>query len=433
MRAKILTTLATLMVLMFPQTLFAQDAAAAPGVEKIDSELLSRLQHSRSKDMHRVIVTLAPLDSAAERAAAFTSAARELSMQANITRAQDAVLRQQRRGDLQVLHRYQTVYGFSMLATDAAILDLASNSAVEHLELMPTHHKMDAQAHAITNVDNVHAAGTTGTGVTIAIIDDGIDHDHAAFGGSAAWPNAKILGGFDFADNDSDPRIDCTSQSHGTATTGVATGNGGGIIGSAKDSKVVFLKIQSASICGQNGLDGDIIGAIDWAVANRNAFSPAIKIISMSLGGGLFSGNCDSSSSAYATAVTNAVNAGITVLAASGNDGSASQMSRPACLSGAIAVGATYDANIGGANFGICNDTSTSADLVTCYSNSNSLLDILAPSHCALTAQAGLVMRFRDQGRVYRAGFEFHDGRSAMGEFFREDERYLALGFWLEL
>lgn len=381
-----------LLALVLPAVAIAE-VDAFVGAEKVQDELLDQMRMSFAKGERakhfRVIVTLRPAESAAERHKAMVDKTAQSLLKANITRAQDSVLRAQYRGDVHVLRRYETLYGFSAVVDKAAIRDFASMDGVERLEVMPVHYKMDAEAHPITNVDDVHASGTTGSGVTIAIIDDGIDHDHAAFGGSAAWPNAKILGGFDFADNDSNPRIDCTAQSHGTAVAGVAAGDGGGVVGAAKDAKIVFLKIQSASICGQPSLDGDIIGAIDWAVANRNAFSPAIKIISMSLGGGLFSSSCDGSSAAYATAVNNAVNAGMTVLAASGNDGSGTQIARPACLTGAIAVGATYDANIGGANFGICNDTTTAADKVTCYSNSNAQVDILAPSHCASTAQAG--------------------------------------------
>ena len=77
---------------------------------------------------------------------------------------------------------------------------------------------------------------------------------------------------------------------------------------------MVFLKIQGSSICGSASLDGDIVGAIDWATANKDTYG--IDIISMSLGGGLYSSesSCDSSSSIYRQAVDNATAAGITVI-----------------------------------------------------------------------------------------------------------------------
>lgn len=154
---------------------------------------------------------------------------------------------------------------------------------VEFIEMMPTMQKMDTQSHTLTRMDAVHAAGFTGKGVTIAIIDDGIDAAHPAFGGDSAWPNAKIIAGHDFADNDSDPRNDCVSQSHGTAVAGVAAGNGGGVLGTAPDANLVLLKIQSAQRCGSAVLDGDFIGALDWVISHREQYG--IDILSLSLGG----------------------------------------------------------------------------------------------------------------------------------------------------
>ena len=372
----------------------AAQAAKPPetGLEKISIGLLQKLEHGKGKpggDVHRVIVSLQPALDERTGANPFSSPALEAQRHMNVRAVQARVLNAARKGIVQPIHMYNSLYGFSAYADEQGILKLAALKDVVAIEEMPVLYKMDAESLPLTNTDDAHAAGFTGQGVTIAVIDDGIDHDHATFGGETAWPNSKILGGYDFADNDSDPRIDCTSQSHGTAVTGVATGNGGGVTGTAPDAKVVFLKIQSSSICGQNGLDGDIIGAIDWAVTNRATYD--IKIISMSLGGStIYSGPCDSSNTAYRDSINAAVSAGMTVLVASGNSASSSGITAPACIDNALAVGATYDANIGSANFGsLCSDSTTAADKITCYSNSGSELDVLAPSHCALTANAG--------------------------------------------
>lgn len=387
-----------LSVLMF--ALLLAPVAAADSIEsKIAPELLVQLDRDAHKaradgaeaPVYRVVVDLRRR-SQEDMARAFDTREGHQRLMADIASLQDGVLRSMagkaERGRFQVWNRYQSTYGFSAYADASAIRALAIEADVAFIQELPIYVKMDAQAHAITNADNAHAGGTTGAGVTIAVIDDGIDHDHAAFGSQSAWPNSKILGGRDYADNDSNPRIDCTAQSHGTAVTGVAVGDGGGIVGSAPDAKAVFLKIQSASLCGQNALDGDIPGAIDWAVTNRNSFSPAIKIISMSLGTtSTFSSPC--SSIAEASALAAARSAGMVTLVASGNGAVSNGISSPACHPDAVSVGATYDANIGGANFGLCNDSTTFADKITCYSNSDTFLDILAPSHCALTARAG--------------------------------------------
>lgn len=47
------------------------------------------------------------------------------------------------------------------------------------------------------------------------------------------------------------------------------------------------------------------------------------------------------------------------------------------------------------------------------------------------TLQVGLVLQ--DTERRWRLGLEHYDGRSLLGEFFRDDEIYTALGLWLDL
>jgi len=301
---------------------------------------------------------------------------------------------------LKVLARYQTLFGFSAELTRGQVNALAKRGDVTYIEEMPVHEKLYPESHPLTDVD-LAQGDYDGSGAVIAIIDDGIDAAHPAFTG-------KLIDGYDFADFDSDPTIDCATQSHGTAVAGVALGNAPGVRGVAPGADMVFLKIQSASICGQSALDGDIVGAIDWATANQARYG--IDVISMSLGGGLYSSesSCDGSSAAYRTALQNAVEAGITVIAASGNDGMCDSMSRPACFSTVVSVGATYDANLG--NVGWCVNRNTCAnssrnpgcpigyeaafedaiaDNVIVYSNSASFLDVAAPATCAQSAAPG--------------------------------------------
>ena len=301
---------------------------------------------------------------------------------------------------LKVLARYQTLFGFSAELTRGQANALAKRGDVTFIEEMPVHEKLFPESHPLTDVD-LAQGDFDGSGAVVAIIDDGIDDAHAAF-------NGKLLGGYDFADFDTDPTVDCLDQSHGTAVAGVALGNGPGVRGVAPGADMVFLKIQSASICGSTSLDGDIVGAIDWATANQEQYG--IDVISMSLGGGLYSSesSCDGSSNVYRNAIQNAVNAGITVIAASGNDGMCDSMSRPACFTDVISVGATYDDNMG--NVGWCVNRSTCADSsrnpgcplgyeaafedaiadnVIVYSNSASFLDVAAPATCAQSAAPG--------------------------------------------
>ncbi len=118
--------------------------------------------------------------------------------------------------------------------------------------------------------------------------------------------------------------------------------------------------------------------------------TPAIQImvISTSFGGGKYSSRvaADNAYPAMTSAANMAVAAGITILASSGNEAYTDGLSWPSAMSNVISVGAVYDAAIGTAAFAICMDTQTAADKVTCYSNTASILDILAPSHNAYTS-----------------------------------------------
>jgi len=399
--------------------LVAALATAQPGLEKIQPELLEAIETLSAEVVgtgagdepmqHRIRVVLKRPEAMTLASLDYASAEGMTRIQSGVESMQEKVLSNRIDGAYRAIYRYKSVFGFSAVADREAIAAIALLPDVERVEIMPLYYKMSDESHPLAAIDTLHDIGVTGEGVTIAIIDDGIDHDHAAFGGLSAFPNVKIIGGRDFADNDDDPTIDCTAQSHGTAVAGVAAGQGGGVTGTAPDARIVMLKVQSAMLCGEPALDGDLVGAVDWAVTHRDEFD--IRVLSMSLGGGGFStvAACEASNTALRDAIDAAAAAGLVVLAASGNDGRCGEISRPACIGNAISVGAVYDGDVGAPGFCVastacnssphptcaqtgrraCFDSSTDADQVTCYSNSAPFLDILAPSNCASTAAAG--------------------------------------------
>jgi hypothetical protein len=136
------------------------------------------------------------------------------------------------------------------------------------------------------------------------------------------------------------------------------------------------------------------VAGLDWIYTNRATLKPRIVNLSICSNALYSPANCDSSEPALATAVKNLVDAGIVVFAASGNRGSSTQMSAPACNTGVIAVGATYKSNQGrqptlqegntfqdrwGTTFAACFDATTAFDKIACFTNSGPRLDILAP------------------------------------------------------
>jgi len=231
-----------------------------------------------------------------------------------------------------------------------------------------------------------------GSGLAIAVLDTGVDYNHLMLGGGG-FPNSKIIGGTDVGDNDNDP---ADRHGHGTACAGIAAGDIPGVTtgdyrgGVAPGAKIYAVKISHSDDSGNpTGLawTSDIIEGAEWSITHQydDPLNP-IKIITISFGLGSYISSCDND--AYAEAgvetVQNVIDAGITLFASSGNDGYTNALSLPACYSGIISVGAVYDDSIGPMSVSNCSESAL-IDHVTCYSNSSTFLDLLAPSHNAYT------------------------------------------------
>jgi subtilisin family serine protease len=231
-----------------------------------------------------------------------------------------------------------------------------------------------------------------GSGIAVAVLDTGIDYTHPLLGGGG-FPNGKVIGGTDVGDDDDDP---LDQNGHGTACAGIVAGNipttntGDYIGGVAPGAKLYAVKISYTDAGGTpTGLayTTDMIVGMEWCITHQYD-DPAhpIKIASISFGLGEYTTSCDNDLYAEVGVETirNAAEAGITIFAASGNEGYTNAISLPACYTGVISVGAVHDGAAGVSSFSTCSDE-TAADLVACYSNSASFLDLLAPSHNAYT------------------------------------------------
>ncbi|MCX5527211.1 S8 family serine peptidase [Streptomyces bobili] len=236
---------------------------------------------------------------------------------------------------------------------------------------------------------------TTGTGVTVAVIDTGyVAHTDLA---------ANIVGGYDFiADtavsvdgdgrdsNPADPgdyyaANECgsgipasNSSWHGTHVAGTiaaVTNNSKGIAGIAYGAKISPVRVLGK--CG--GYDSDIIDAITWASGGTVSGVPAntnvAKVINMSLGG---DGAC---TSATQSAINAAVSRGTTVAVAAGNENDNVANHSPGNCNNVISVAAT-------------SRTGAKAS----YSNYGSLVDISAPGGQTSTGTANGILSTLNSG-----------------------------------
>jgi len=179
----------------------------------------------------------------------------------------------------------------------------------------------------------------TGKGVTIAIIDSGVDYNHLDFG-ACIGDGCKVADGYDFADNDVDPMDE---YGHGTHCAAIAAGNGVNK-GVAPDANLYAYKVFSYNY--EPDLDEYVLSGSTSAVLaalessldpnGDGDFSDHVDVVSMSLG-------YDSGvpSDTISQAVDNLVRDGIVVVVAAGNSGPGKNtISSPACADEVLAVGA---------------------------------------------------------------------------------------------
>jgi subtilisin family serine protease len=294
--------------------------------------------------------------------------------------------------EFRITTEWQTV---SAVAGDISLRGLElllRDPNVDRIDVDVPGHIALAQSVSLIRANELISQGLSGAGVTVAVLDTGIDGGHpdlsddivdeACFcqnaDGSGCCPGGGTSAMGSGAARD--------EQGHGTNVAGIVTSRGSvAPRGVAPDAKIVAVRVMDAS--GVASGTAQVISGLEYVLTSH----PEVRVVNMSLGfESLFSSVCDSSASftsAFAQVIGSLKGRGTIVFASSLNSGSSSQIGLPACISSAVAVGAVYDDNLGSVSFG-CTDSTTRADQVACFSNSNALVDILAPG--AATTAPGI-------------------------------------------
>ncbi len=327
--------------------------------------------------------------------------ARILAVQHLVGHELDTIEQELQPADFKIHHTYHLWPFIAATVSRSGLLALAKDPNVAHVNIDEVWHATTVHGLNLIHADVMHDLGYTGAGTAVAIIDTGADYNHPALGGGAI-PNGKIVFGKDTADNDDDP-MDCGD--HGTAVASIAAGLpyhwssgedfGGGV---APGANILVYKASPDSDCG-SFYTSDITAAIQDVIDKRDTYN--IVAINLSVGGDSYPGPCyarigdTGDVSAYATPINDAVNAGIAVLAAAGNENKKDQLDVPACLPNAISVGAVWAQDYGApvswsdGNGGVlCTDTTPHTGDVACYSNSDPFLDLMAPADITTAAAA---------------------------------------------
>ncbi|HEX6288185.1 MAG TPA: S8 family serine peptidase [Herpetosiphonaceae bacterium] len=303
---------------------------------------------------------------AKERGASAQATAEAQRQLATINQAQQRVLSSLQSSAIgaKVIYRTQRVYnGIGVRVSASKLAQIRQLPGVKAIHPLTTKYIENASSVPLIGAPelwNSSGLDKTGEGITVAVIDTGIDYLHTNFGGSGleadyarndetiitdnvGFPSAKVAGGYDFVGDtydasdpandtpapDPDP-MDCNG--HGSHVAGTAAGYGVNAdgttytgaygpstpFGSLRIGPGVAPKatLYALKVFGCDGSTDVTEQAIEWAVDPNGDgdFSDHLDVINMSLGSDYGSGE-DSS----AVASDNAVAAGVIVVTSSGN------------------------------------------------------------------------------------------------------------------
>jgi serine protease len=185
--------------------------------------------------------------------------------------------------------------------------------------------------------------------------------------------------GYDLANFDVAPKVDLAAtfvtgspnaspqdcDGHGTNVSGIAaavTNNGAGVAGVGYNVDLLEARVFPYG-ANPSASEGDIAAGINWAVAH------GANVINLSLGS-----PTDDPGGPEDTAVASAINGGVIVVAAAGNDSTYNAIDFPAALQGVIAVGATSLNDHNNPNQPV-----GATEYVAPYSDFSLRLDVVAP------------------------------------------------------
>ncbi|MEH7352177.1 S8 family serine peptidase [Neobacillus drentensis] len=223
----------------------------------------------------------------------------------------------------------EAIDGFSIQGSPQTIAELAEQKRVLNVSPVTQYRVETEESVKIIGGEEVRGyfdqknERLTGKGVTVGVIDTGVDYTH---------PDLKrnYAGGHDLVDNDRDP-METLAQGkatiHGTHVAGIIAANGK-IKGVAPEAKIVAYRALGP---GGGGTTEQVLAAIDQAIKDK------VDIVNLSLGNDINGPDLPIS-----LALNRAVDKGIVAVAASGNSGpNVWTVGSPGTASKAISVGAS--------------------------------------------------------------------------------------------
>ena len=371
------------------------------------------LPKAKATDRVPVIVTLKNTNGLESP---FDSATAKKNRRDKVKTAQNAFLTRQK-ASIKALKRQMTVMPVIVVEVNRSDIakmrqDRAVLSVIIDEPVLPTMY----ESIILTGASAAHATGATGSGTSVAVLDTGVAKNHPFLSGQVVseacfstansyYGSTSLCPGGVSSSTAVDSALPCpegvSGCSHGTHVAGTIAGNrvsvsGQPTSGVAPDAKIIAVQVFSrfpASMCGGTSdcvmsYTSDQIAALDWLYRNSTtARWQTLAAVNMSLGGGKSTTACDSNGLKYYVDQLRTI--GVATVIASGNNGYTDGISAPACISSAIAVGASTLAKNG-----------LTPDVVASFSNAplpsnnlanvqgDRLLDLLAPGYWVVSSVA---------------------------------------------
>ena len=154
----------------------------------------------------------------------------------------------------------------------------------------------------------------TGASVGVAVVDTGLDFNHADLGLAPEIQGVNSFNAFGGSCQD--------FHGHGTHVGGIiaARNNSVDVVGVAPNATLYCVNVfQPDPVEGATGTDEDLIAGLDWIARNANAVTPRIRVVNMSLGREKTPDD-DNPNHPVHLAVKALYDMGISIVVAAGND-----------------------------------------------------------------------------------------------------------------